>query len=151
MNYKLSKFFILSIFLIFSQNFVKAEEANVGGIAEKKIEQKVEQSLNEPVGENAETSVEKTKAHLSRFISPIYQSGSSLIYDCVGDYYACVNGDGFRYCRSQKKISIANRDKIISCAPLKRFKRRRYCIKEQKRLIDFPVPKKFCVNRNILE
>lgn len=93
----------------------------------------------------------QAKTHNTKYISDIYRSGNYLIFDCEGGHYACVNKDGFEYCRSLRSESLAEGNKVVSCAPLKKFSRYQFCVEKQKNLVDYPVDKLFCIRRDVID
>lgn len=93
----------------------------------------------------------QAQTHDTKFISEVYRSGNFLIYDCVRGNYACVNKDGFEYCKSVREESLKEGDKILSCAPLKKFNRYQFCIEQQKVLVDYPVDKLFCIRKDVID
>ncbi len=65
-----------------------------------------------------------------------YTSGLWLLYDCIGHYYACVDGESFKACQiSHKKNTAYLKNLRYPCAPFKKFESRVNCLKEQYRLI----------------
>ena len=136
MSYRMSKYFQLIVCFIFLPNLVFGQGSDAFEIKKQAIQS---------------TGHGKTKLHSPKYISSIYLSGSHLIYDCVKNHYACVNPDGFRYCKSRTLESIQKREKLSPCAAIKKFKRHNDCITDQKRLTDFPIPKKFCINFKFLK
>jgi hypothetical protein len=86
----------------------------------------------------------------NKFISKCYKRGPYLVYDCERGNYACVDKDGFQLCKDFREQSIIKKNKVLSCAPLKKFDQLKLCIKKQKELVDFPVKKYFCLTEQIL-
>lgn len=68
------------------------------------------------------------------YISKEFQRGNNLIYDCSGQYWACVNDPSFELCQEKRNtVEKNNRITFLPCAPIKKFSKREDCIKEQYR------------------
>lgn len=87
---------------------------------------------------------EKDELDFSFRMDSRYESGTILIYDCLGAYYTCVNDDGLSSCRERRSISQQNEKIPFHCAPLKVFKTRLECLKENYRVVELAGPKPFC-------
>ncbi|NOT77673.1 MAG: hypothetical protein HOP07_01575 [Bacteriovoracaceae bacterium] len=87
---------------------------------------------------------EKKELDFSFRMNTRYESGAILIYDCVGAYYTCVNDDGLSSCRERRTISQLSEKNPLNCAPLKIFKTRLECLKENYRVVELAGPKPFC-------
>lgn len=73
-----------------------------------------------------------------------YKAGMFLIYDCKGEYYACVDGDGNENCRESRDASIAKKDGRYPCAPLKKYENVQECLVKNYEVIESLALKRFC-------
>ncbi len=73
-----------------------------------------------------------------------YQAGAFLIYDCEGEYYACVDQDGSEKCRENRDASIKKKEKRYSCSPLKKFEDKKTCLQKNYEVIESLALKRFC-------
>lgn len=73
-----------------------------------------------------------------------YQAGEFLVYDCQGEYYACVDQDGSEKCREDRDVSIKRKEKRYPCAPLKKFENKKTCLQKNYEVIESLALKRFC-------
>jgi hypothetical protein len=88
------------------------------------------------------------RAHISKD----YQRGNNLIYDCSGQYWACVNEPSFDLC-TEKRNSVEKSKSFtfLPCAPIKKFAKREECLKEQYKQQHHNKKLAFCWNeKNLL-
>lgn len=73
-----------------------------------------------------------------------YKAGPFLIYDCQGEYYACVDKDGSEKCREDRDASINKKEKRYPCSPLKTFENKEACLVKNYEVIESLALKRFC-------
>jgi len=81
---------------------------------------------------------------ISYKINSRFYSGSALIYDCSRGYFTCVNGDGLETCKTARESSEYRGEFLLNCAPLRVFKTRLECLKENYRVLQSAGAKRFC-------
>lgn len=65
-------------------------------------------------------------------ISKEYDEGSYLLYNCSKGYFACVAYSNILECEKKRKSAIRkNKFNNLSCAPLKKLKTHKECVREQ--------------------
>ena len=83
-------------------------------------------------------------------ISKDYSRGKYFIYDCQGQFFACVNKRGLNLCGEKRKKPIQELSFRLPCAPLKEFKELKDCHVEQMKQINLPQLYLFCFNPKIV-
>lgn len=73
-----------------------------------------------------------------------YTAGEFLIFDCQGEYYACVDQDGTEKCRENRDLSIKKKEKRYPCAPLKKFDDKKTCLEKNYEVMESLALKRFC-------
>ena len=73
-----------------------------------------------------------------------YKAGAFLIYDCQGEYYACVDQEGSDKCRENRDASISKKEKRYPCSPLKKFENKTACLDKNYEVIESLALKRFC-------
>ena len=82
-------------------------------------------------------------------ISSEYVRGSHLIFDCEGQFFACVDSAGWAQCQVER--GRGEQHFLFTCAPLKIFALERDCFRAQLKLIHRGMEKSFCFNAKFLE
>ena len=82
-----------------------------------------------------------------RAISKQYKQGEYLIYDCNGQYFACVDVDSYKNCQNKRFVAWKTRQQNLGCSPLKGLASIELCIKQQYSLIFNGADKTFCLSR----
>jgi len=77
-------------------------------------------------------------------INSRYYSGSALIYDCDKGYFTCVDSEGLETCKDLRMQDDYKGEFKLSCAPLRVFKTRLECLKENYRVLEAAGPKRYC-------
>ncbi len=77
-------------------------------------------------------------------INSRYYSGAALIYDCSRGYLTCVDLEGLETCQTLREESEYRGEFRLSCAPLRVFKTRLECLKENYRVLEAAGAKRFC-------
>lgn len=77
-------------------------------------------------------------------ISERYKGGRHLIYDCRGQFFACVNIDSKETCQMLRGRSFEKNEDKLRCAPLKSFPDKESCLKRQYEVIEEVHLKRFC-------
>jgi hypothetical protein len=77
-------------------------------------------------------------------ISERYKGGRHLIYDCRGQFFACVNIDSKETCQMLRGRSFEKNEEKLRCAPLKSFADKESCLKRQYEVIEEVHLKRFC-------
>ncbi len=90
----------------------------------------------------AEPEPEKFEASFK--INSRFYSGSALIYDCSRGYFTCVDVDGLETCKAAREYSEYVGEFRLNCAPLRVFKTRLECLKENYRVLESAGTKRFC-------
>jgi len=75
-----------------------------------------------------------------------FYAGEYLIYDCKKRHFACVNKNGFEYCRLARKKTKLERHSVYACAHLKSFQTLTNCLEKQYEMIHSLPSKLFCIN-----
>jgi len=73
-----------------------------------------------------------------------YKAGAFLIYDCEGEYYACVDQEGSEKCRENRDASINKKENRYPCSPLKKFENKTSCLEKNYEVIESLALKRFC-------
>ena len=73
-----------------------------------------------------------------------YKGGPYLIYDCVGEFYACVDQDSSEKCREKRDVSISKKETRLPCAPLKQFNDKKSCLQKNYEVLESVAVKRFC-------
>lgn len=73
-----------------------------------------------------------------------YKAGAFLIYDCEGEYYACVDQDGSDKCRTKREEGIVKKQTRLPCAPLKNFDDKKTCLEKNYEVVEALAAKRFC-------
>lgn len=73
-----------------------------------------------------------------------YKGGPYLVYDCVGEFYACVDVDGSEKCREKRDESINKKETRLPCAPLKKFEDKKTCLQKNYEVLEALAVKRFC-------
>lgn len=73
-----------------------------------------------------------------------YKAGAFLIYDCEGEYYACVDQDGSDKCRTKREEGIVKKQTRLPCAPLKKFDDKKSCLEKNYEVLEALATKRFC-------
>lgn len=76
-----------------------------------------------------------------------YKGGAYLIYDCDGEYYACVDEDSSVKCRERRDKSISKKEARLPCAPLKKFDDKKTCLQKNYEVLESVAVKRFCFPR----
>ncbi len=140
------------IFLLIDCNAEESVKSSANSPKEHKVKLGGQDDFDLLLGAQKRKELQSiSKINDASYISNIYRRGPFLIYDCERGYYACVNKDGFNYCKDIRNDSRKKRYRILSCAPLKKFEVKKDCIAVQKKLVDYPVNKFFCFSEKILE
>ncbi len=72
-------------------------------------------------------------------VSKKYRSGLHLIYDCKDRFFVCVDEESFKKCQSERENDLKfGLDKVLVCAPFKKFPTRVDCLKAQYSQIQYP-------------
>lgn len=79
-------------------------------------------------------------------ISRKYSEGDFLIYDCKERHFACVDPLSYEKCENARKLGLDTKaEKVLACAPLKKFSNFYDCAKEQYALQHRRVNKAMCL------
>lgn len=73
-----------------------------------------------------------------------YKAGMFLIYDCQGEFYACVDSDSNKKCREARDESMNKNEKRYPCSPLKKFENKKECLKKNYEVMQALGLKRFC-------
>jgi hypothetical protein len=98
------------------------------------------QSIDE-VRKEARGEADKIQQYDARFYA-----GEYLIYDCKQRHFACVNKDGFEYCKLARKKTRIEGHSIYACAHLKSFDTLTNCLEKQYEFMHSLPSKFFCIN-----
>ena len=79
-------------------------------------------------------------------LSKKYHLGSSLIFDCEDQHFACVSFLDYEKCERDWKKDQEEISSFFRCAPFKKFLTNKECFKSQGREIEKSTPKSFCHN-----
>jgi len=75
-----------------------------------------------------------------------YYAGEYLIYNCKMRHFACVNQNGFDYCKLARKKTKMEGHSVYACAHLKSFQTLTNCLEKQYELMHSLPSKLFCIN-----
>jgi len=78
-------------------------------------------------------------------ISPKYEAGPFLIYDCVENHFACVLETYAEDCRQQRRQDQAERKHNLSCAPITLRPNKKSCFQMQLMMTSQNHGTRFCV------
>lgn len=73
-----------------------------------------------------------------------YRGGPFLVYDCEGQYYACVDQDGTDSCAEKRTKSMEKKESKYPCAPLKKFPNKEACLQKNYDVMESMALKRFC-------
>lgn len=99
-----------------------------------------------PVAASNEEVIETRKSNYQ--ITNRYKGGAYLIYDCVGEFYACVDQDSSEKCREKRDVSISKKETRLPCAPLKQFNDKKSCLQKNYEVLESLAVKRFCYPKN---
>lgn len=77
-----------------------------------------------------------------------YRSGQFLIYDCDKKIYTCVDDLSNEDCKDKRAKNIFMREKLYSCAPLKKYSDRIECLKDNYQIMEKAPFTRFCYPKN---
>ncbi len=77
-------------------------------------------------------------------ISERYKGGRHLIYDCRGQFFACVNIDSKEACLLSRQRSKEKGEEMFRCAPLKTFVDKESCLRRNYEVVEEVHLKRFC-------
>jgi hypothetical protein len=77
-------------------------------------------------------------------ISPKYEAGAYLIYDCVEGHFTCVLQSYFTECQRQRADDLMEK-KSIRCAPLEKRPTKKSCFQKQLFLSSQNFGTRFCI------
>lgn len=86
----------------------------------------------------ADSPVPKTAegpAEVGYLLTNQYVSGHYLIFDCSGDFFACVDGPSYSRCEQARNGAREFKKRHLKCAPLKRFAHEKECHATQYQLM----------------
>jgi hypothetical protein len=89
-----------------------------------------------------------TKHREEYAIDSKYRSGSYLIYDCEDNHFACVNNESFDRCTEKREIDKKENLNKYRCTPIKNFSNKEECLKENYKIQQKAILKKFCYKGN---
>jgi len=95
-----------------------------------------------PVAPSNDVVIETKKSNYQ--ITNRYKAGPYLIYDCTGEFYACVDQDGSENCRQKRDVSITKKEPRLPCAPLKSFADKKSCLQKNYEVLESAAVKRFC-------
>jgi hypothetical protein len=95
-----------------------------------------------PAAKSNEVLIETKKSNYQ--INARYKGGPYLVYDCEGEFYACVDQDGSEKCRERRDKSISRKETRLSCAPLKKFDDKKTCLGKNYEILESVAVKRFC-------
>jgi hypothetical protein len=81
-------------------------------------------------------------------INDDYKAGNHLIYNCLREYYTCVDEDGLNLCTEKRNKAMEKGEKFYPCAPLKKFSNKIKCGKKNYEVIESLAKKRFCYPKN---
>lgn len=90
----------------------------------------------------ADKTLEEKKSNFQ--LNAKYKAGAFLVYDCRGEYYACVDQDGSDKCREERDLSLQRKETRLPCAPLKKFADKQTCLKKNYEVLESLAVKRFC-------
>lgn len=88
---------------------------------------------------NKETAEDK-----SRNLSLVYNQGPNLIYDCVRQFWACVDVESYRYCKNNREKAKSLEKERFPCAIIFQFEKLDECFEKQQKMVDANIDKVFC-------
>jgi hypothetical protein len=77
-----------------------------------------------------------------------YKAGSYLIYNCENGHYACVDKDGFTFCKNRRDEAKEKMSKIYPCSPISEFASKTKCAYKNYEVIEELAKKRFCYPKN---
>lgn len=95
-----------------------------------------------PAAKSDDELIETKKSNYQ--ITNRYKGGPYLIYDCDGEYYACVDEDSSGKCRERREKSISKKETRLPCAPLKKFDDKKTCLEKNYEVLESLAVKRFC-------
>jgi hypothetical protein len=95
-----------------------------------------------PAAKPNEELVETRKSNYQ--LTNRYKGGPYLVYDCQGEFYACVDVDGSEKCREKRDESINKKETRLPCAPLKKFEDKKTCLQKNYEVLESIAVKRFC-------
>lgn len=95
-----------------------------------------------PAAKSNEELIEEKKSNYQ--ITNRYKGGPYLVYDCEGEFYACVDVDGSEKCREKRDESINKKETRLPCAPLKKFEDKKTCLQKNYEVLEAVATKRFC-------